>query len=79
MAGAKQSAILSISSSAILSLVDKEALVHPFSPGSTLESGLKGFNRRGHSCHECSLPVVPVDNTTHDKRPPFSLGSCYEP
>jgi hypothetical protein len=29
-------------------LVDKEALVRPFSLGSTLESGLKGFHRRGH-------------------------------
>jgi hypothetical protein len=29
-------------------LVDEEALVRPFSPGSTLELGLKGFHRRGH-------------------------------
>jgi hypothetical protein len=28
----------------LLSLVDKEALVLPFSPGSTLEPGLKGFH-----------------------------------
>jgi hypothetical protein len=27
-------------------LVESESLVHPFSPGSTLEPGLKGFCRR---------------------------------
>jgi hypothetical protein len=35
------------SSSSGLSLVDIEALVDPFSPGSTLEPRLKGFHRRG--------------------------------
>jgi hypothetical protein len=29
-------------------LVEREALVRAFSPGSTLEPGLKGFHRRGH-------------------------------
>jgi hypothetical protein len=29
-------------------LVEMEAFVRAFSPGSTLEPGLKGFHRRGH-------------------------------
>jgi hypothetical protein len=59
--------------------VEREVFVRAFSPGSTLEPGLKTFCRRGPKCHECSPILVPVDNTTHDKRLPFSLGSCYEP
>jgi hypothetical protein len=32
------------------SLVEKEALVRAFSPGSTLEPGLKAFRRRDPKC-----------------------------
>jgi hypothetical protein len=32
----------------MLTLVEREALVRAFSPGSTLEPGLKGFHQRGH-------------------------------
>jgi hypothetical protein len=66
---------LLISKFGLDSLVEREALVQAFSPGSTLESGLKGFHRHGHECHECSLPLVPADNTVRDKRSPFSLSS----
>jgi hypothetical protein len=31
-------------------LVEKEALVRAFSPGSTLEPGLKAFRQRGPKC-----------------------------
>jgi hypothetical protein len=31
-------------------LVEREALVRTFSPGSTLEPGLKAFRRRGPKC-----------------------------
>jgi hypothetical protein len=31
----------------VLALVESEAIIRAFSPGSTLELGLKGFRRRG--------------------------------
>jgi hypothetical protein len=53
------------------SLVEREAFVQAFSPGTTLEPGLKTFCRRGPKCHECSPTLVPVDNTTRKKDPPL--------
>jgi hypothetical protein len=41
------------------SLVESEALVLAFSPGSTLEPGLKAFRRRGLKCCLETPPFSP--------------------
>jgi hypothetical protein len=45
-----------------------EDLVQAFSPGSTLEPGLKIFRRRGPKCSLETTPLVPVGITNRDKR-----------
>jgi hypothetical protein len=40
-------------------LVESEALVWAFSPGSTLELGLKAFRRRGSKCWLETPPFTP--------------------
>jgi hypothetical protein len=49
-------------------LVEREALVQAFSPGSTLEPGLKVFRRRGPKCSLETPLLVPVGITNRDKR-----------
>jgi hypothetical protein len=49
-------------------LVESEALVRAFSPGSTLEPGLKAFRRRGPKCSLETPPLVPVAITNRDTR-----------
>jgi hypothetical protein len=46
---------------------EREDLVRTFSPGSTLESGLKVFRRRGPKCSLVTPPLVPVAITNRDK------------
>jgi hypothetical protein len=43
-------------------------LVRVFSPGSTLEPGLKVFRRRDPKYSLETPPLVPVGITNHDKR-----------
>jgi hypothetical protein len=52
----------------VLPLVEREALVRAFSPGSTLEPGLKVFRRRGLKCWLKTPPLVSVGVTNRDKR-----------
>jgi hypothetical protein len=72
------------------SLVEWEALVWAFSPGSTLETGLKGFHRRGLKCPRTPLPFSPgwwyqprpkggFELLFHDKKlaPNFSPRWCF--
>jgi hypothetical protein len=47
-------------------LVEREAFVQAFSPGSTLEPGLKAFHRRGPKCPLEHPPLVPVGTTNRD-------------
>jgi hypothetical protein len=73
------------------SLVEREALVRAFSPGSTLEPGLKAFRRRGPNCSLETPPLVSVGITNRDKRAAsqrhlpamiaraFSTGWNYQP
>jgi hypothetical protein len=49
-------------------LAEKETLVRPFSPGSTLEPKLKQFCRRGPKWVREPPPLVLVGITNHDKR-----------
>jgi hypothetical protein len=53
---------------ASLALVESEAFVRAFSPGSTLEPGLMTFRRRGSKCSPETPPLVPVGITNRDKR-----------
>jgi hypothetical protein len=52
------------------SLVESEPFVWAFSPGSTLEPGLKAFRRRGPKCllETPRPPLVPVGITNRNKR-----------
>jgi hypothetical protein len=45
--------------------VESETFVRSFSPGSTLEPGLKAFRRRGP---KCSLETPPLVHTNREKR-----------
>jgi hypothetical protein len=49
-------------------LVESEALVRAFSPGSTLEPRLKAFRQRGPKCWREATPLVSVGITNRDKR-----------
>jgi hypothetical protein len=49
-------------------LVESEPFVRAFSPGSTLEPGLKAFRRHGPKCSLETPPLVPVGITYRDKR-----------
>jgi hypothetical protein len=48
--------------------VESEAFIQAFSPGSTLEPGLKAFRRRGLKCSLETPPLVLVGMTNRDKR-----------
>jgi hypothetical protein len=47
------------------SLVESEAFVRAFSPGSTLEPGLKAFRRRGPKCPLETPPLLVQVGTTN--------------
>jgi hypothetical protein len=49
-------------------LVEREALVRAFSPGSTLEPRLKAFRRHGPKCSLETPPFSPGWYTNRDKR-----------
>jgi hypothetical protein len=49
-------------------LVEWETLVRAFSPGSTLEPGLKAFHQRCPKCWSETPHLVPVGITNRDKR-----------
>jgi hypothetical protein len=50
------------------SFLESRAFVRAFSPGSTLEPGLKAFRRRGPKCSLETPPLVPVGISNRDKR-----------